>query len=235
MGQNYSVTVENFKVKPGRENELVKAVHSAIQERTMTESCKQSILDANTCNDIIEAVFGPYVGTREHSGAYYGWKENGIWSAIFEGSYSWEGVMCDIFKIMIPYLVTGSRLTVYPDGTAWCIKAVKGKSVESTPYLEEMGITAEQEKQLVLLLPNAFIDFEVILEDKNGDYSFGVQSDNISHCLIDAVERFKSGEYAHVYVDGCRENDENVPIWSDGDWDDPQTLVNYCTSKVNRD
>lgn len=84
------------------------------------------------------------------------------------------------------------------------------------------------------LIERAFKSYEVILEDADGNYSFGEQGSDLAACIRDAEAHYESGNYVHVNIDGCYyttdsngniSNEENIPLWYDGEWEDENKII----------
>lgn len=137
MGQWYSVYLENLKLKEGRLPELLAAVKNYVTgpDSNIWDAGRDSICSQTTMKGIVEDIYGPFNVIKYDDDRC--WEDEENWHATFHGSYGWENVMYQNFKIMAPYLEAGACISCYPDEAGWHLVVQPDGSVAEEEEPEE--------------------------------------------------------------------------------------------------
>lgn len=229
MGQYYTVAFATPTIRKNTTEEaLVAAMHDWASKTSMSEDSRKVMMAAVTVRDLVEAIFGPYVPTREQSydpGYDYGWDINNPdeWTASFHGSYGWESLMYEAFKVMGLYLEEGSYLSCYPDSGSWTLVVQSDGSVLEQDIDCDEDDEDEEGPDKFEIMNDYFDSYETIVETDEGNYYFPAQGD-LGHCYATALTLHGNAGIINVSLDGCKEGQENIPLWSNGEWEDENSI-----------
>ena len=107
MGQCYSV---NLKINTNNEEKLIKAVQEYMESAYASFGNKYK-------PDSIDNIAKIFLA--EEYGANFCTFDDHEYTSDFDGSYGWEGVLDNLWKVMKPYLTRGSYIEVWPDDGSW--------------------------------------------------------------------------------------------------------------------
>lgn len=228
MGQYYSIlliaSVKGATTEERHDNEfqLCCAIHDWVKDDSLriANESKNLILSAQTLKDVVESIFGPYPYDDGLADDEHYWDEDGDWHAIFHGSYGWENIMYQAFLIIGQYLEAGSYLSCYPDEGNWNLSVREdGSIVEGA----EQDMDDESQPDKLDVMNDYFDCYETIVETDECDYYYPAQGD-FSECFSTALTMYGSAHIINVSLDGCKEGEENIPLWSNGEWEDENDI-----------